>query len=157
MAIVPTGLKRSLASACLLGLLGFAGAALADTKGIIVNLDRAKIVKVPQGVQTMIIGNPLVADVTILKGNASMIVTGRSFGSTNLITLDSAGNTIEETMIRVVASDQSLVVMRGTSQESYSCNPRCAPTVALGDDSKFMSDSLANVKTRSSAALTGGK
>jgi hypothetical protein len=157
MAIVPTGFRPLLAGACLAGLLGFAGIALADTKGIVVNLDRAKIVKVPQGVQTMIIGNPLVADVTMLKGNSSMIVTGRSFGSTNLITLDSSGNTIDETMIRVVANDQSLVVLRGTSQESYSCNPRCAPTVALGDDGKYMGDSLANAKTRASAALTGNK
>ena len=157
MAIIPNGVASLIAGAFALGLLGSAGIAQAESQPIVVNLDRARIVKVPHGVQTMIIGNPLIADVTMLKGNTSMIVTGRSFGSTNLITLDATGNTVDETTIRVTAGEQSLVVMRGNSQESYSCNPRCAPTVALGDDPKFMGDSIANVKTRTGAALSGGK
>ena len=131
--------------------------ASAETKPIIVALDRAKIVKLQDGAQTLIIGNPLVADVTMLKGNSSMVVTGRGFGSTNLILLDGAGTPIEETTIKVIASEQSVVVLRGGSQESYSCNPRCAPVVALGDDTKFMGDSLNNAKTRATAAASGGK
>jgi hypothetical protein len=139
-----------------LALLGSI-AAHADAGGIVVSLDRARIVKVPAGTQTLIIGNPLVADVTMLKGNGSMVVSGRSFGTTNLISLDSSGNAIDETTIKVIASNQSLVVLRGTSQESYSCNPRCAPTVALGDDTKFMSEGITNVRTRTGAAMSGGK
>jgi len=147
---------RSLVGGLALALLGSI-AAHADAGGIVVSLDRARIVKVPAGTQTLIIGNPLVADVTMLKGNGSMVVSGRSFGTTNLISLDSSGNTIDETTIKVIASNQSLVVLRGTSQESYSCNPRCAPTVALGDDTKFMSEGITNVRTRTGAAMSGGK
>ncbi len=147
---------RSLAGGLALAVLG-SMAALADASGIVVSMDRARIVKVPTGTQTLIIGNPLVADVTMLKGNGSMVVTGRSFGSTNLISLDSSGNAIDETTIKVVAGNQSLVVLRGTAQESYSCNPRCSPTVALGDDTKFLAEGITNVKTRTGAALTGGK
>jgi hypothetical protein len=153
---------RSLFGALALTLLGTVAAAHADTrpldmKSIAVALDRAKIVKVPEGTQTLIIGNPLVADVTMLKGNGSMVVTGRSFGATNLIWLDSAGNSIGETMVKVSPAEQSMVVLRGLVQESYSCNPRCSPTVALGDDSKYMNDGIANVKSRNGAALAGGK
>lgn len=147
---------RSLAGGLALALLGSI-AAHADAGGIVVSLDRARIVKVPAGTQTLIIGNPLVADVTMLKGNGSMVVSGRSFGTTNLISLDSSGNAIDETTIKVIASNQSLVVLRGTAQESYSCNPRCAPTVALGDDTKFMSEGITNVRTRTGAAMSGGK
>ena len=147
---------RSLVGGLALALLGSI-AAHADAGGIVVSLDRARIVKVPAGTQTLIIGNPLVADVTMLKGNGSMVVRGRSFGTTNLISLDSSGNAIDETTIKVIASNQSLVVLRGTSQESYSCNPRCAPTVALGDDTKFMSEGITNVRTRTGAAMSGGK
>ncbi|HMN72092.1 MAG TPA: pilus assembly protein N-terminal domain-containing protein [Rhodoblastus sp.] len=147
---------RSLAGGLALAILGSI-AALADAGGIVVSLDRARIVKVPAGTQTLIIGNPLVADVTMLKGNGSMVVSGRSFGTTNLISLDSSGNAIDETTIKVVPGNQSLVVLRGTAQESYSCNPRCSPTIALGDDTKFMADGVGNVKTRTGAALTGGK
>ena len=151
------GLVRTLQSALALGVLLSSSVAYADTKPIIVNLDRARIVRVPEGTHTLIVGNPLVADVTMLKGNGSMVVTGRSFGATNMISLDSQGNAIDETMIKVTASEQSLIVMRGSAQESYSCNPRCAPTVALGDDGKFMNDSVNNIKTRNGAALSGGK
>ena len=146
----------SLAGGLALALVG-SMTALADAGGIVVAMDRARIVKVPAGTQTLIIGNPLVADVTMLKGNGSMVVSGRSFGSTNLISLDASGNAIDETTIKVIAGTQSLVVMRGTSQESYSCNPRCAPTVALGDDSKFLNEGIGNIKSRTGAALTGGK
>ena len=147
---------RSLVGGLALAVLGSA-AALADASGIVVSMDRARIVKVPTGTQTLIIGNPLVADVTMLKGNGSMVVSGRSFGTTNLISLDASGNAIDETTIKVIAGNQSLVVLRGTAQESYSCNPRCSPTVALGDDSKYMTDGVTNIKTRTGAALTGGK
>lgn len=147
---------RSLVGGLALALLGTI-AAHADAGGIVVSLDRARIVKVPAGTQTLIIGNPLVADVTMLKGNGSMVVSGRSFGTTNLISLDSSGNAIDETTIKVIASNQSLVVLRGASQESYSCNPRCAPTVALGDDTKFMAEGITNVRTRTGAAMSGGK
>ena len=147
---------RSLAGGLALAVLSTV-VAIADTSGIVVSLDRARIVKVPAGTQTLIIGNPLVADVTMLKGNGSMVVSGRSFGTTNLISLDSSGNAIDETTIKVIAGNQSLVVLRGSAQESYSCNPRCAPTVALGDDAKYLADGITNVKTRNGAALTGGK
>ena len=147
---------RSLAGGLALAVLGSV-AGLADASGIVVAMDRARIVKVPTGTQTLIIGNPLVADVTMLKGNGSMVVSGRSFGTTNLISLDASGNAIDETTIKVIAGNQSLVVLRGTAQESYSCNPKCSPTVALGDDSKFMTDGVTNIKTRTGAALTGGK
>mgnify|MGYP000866562355 CR=1 FL=1 len=150
-------LTHTIAAIAAWALIGVAAAQAAEANSIVVTLDRARIVKVPTGTQTLIIGNPLVADVTMLKNNGSMVVTGRSFGTTNLISLDASGNAIDEATIKVTPGAQSLVVMRGTAQESYSCNPRCAPTVALGDDAKFMNDGIANVKMRTGAALSGGK
>jgi len=157
MRINEFGLRRARQTALALCLVVPAGLAHADTKPIVVNLDRARIVRLPEGTHTLIVGNPLVADVTMLKGNGSMVVTGRSFGATNMISLDAQGNAIDETMIKVTASEQSLIVLRGSAQESYSCNPRCAPTVALGDDGKFMNESVNNIKARNGAAISGGK
>lgn len=124
---------------------------------VIVALDRAKMVKVPSGTQTMVIGNPLVADVTLLKGNDTMVLTGRSFGSTNLILLDASGTPIAESLVEVTDAPGALTVQRGNSRESYSCTPRCAPAIALGDDTKFLNENLGNVRTRAGAAATGGK
>lgn len=156
MSRCPSMFARSLAGAAL-AIGAMIGAVHAESAAISVTLDRARIVKVPAGTQTLIVGNPLVADVTMLKGNGSMVVTGRSFGTTNLISLDASGNSLDETTIKVLPGTQSLVVMRGMTQESYSCNPRCAPTVALGDDPKFMNDSIASAKTRTGAELSNGK
>ncbi len=122
---------------------------------ISVVLDRAKMIKVPDGTQTMIIGNPLIADVTLLKGNGSMVLTGRSFGSTNLILLDAGGTPIAESLVEVSYAPGALTMLRGGARESYSCTPRCAPAVALGDDTKFLGDTISNVRSRSGAATMG--
>lgn len=151
------GLTRLFAGVLALALAGSAESVRADSSPIVISLDRARIIKVPDGTQTLIIGNPLVADVTMLKGNGSMIITGRSFGVTNLISLDSGGKPIDEATIKVTPPEQSLVVMRGTQQESYSCNPRCSPVVTLGDDAKYMNDTIANAKARIGAVMSGGK
>ena len=151
-------MRRASIPACVALLLSFsvAGPAFA-VETITVALDRAKMIKVPDGTQTMVIGNPLVADVTLLKGNNSMVLTGRSFGTTNLILLDSSGTPIAESLVEVTHAPGALTVLRGTARESYSCTPNCAPAVALGDDTKYLNDTLGNVRTRAGAAATGGR
>ena len=58
----------------------------------------------PQGAATLIVGNPMIADVTMLKNNDTMVITGKGFGQTNLIAIDGAGSLIEEQQIRVLPS-----------------------------------------------------
>ena len=94
-----------------------------------VTLDEAKIAKVPDGTVTLVIGNPIVADVTMLKGSGAMVVTGKGFGETNLIALDAQGNVLDEKTIRVIPTDSTLIVQRGMERESYSCAPQCMPAV----------------------------
>ena len=102
-----------------------------------VTLDEAKIARVPEGTVTLVIGNPIVADVTMLKGSGAMVVTGKGFGETNLIALDSRGAVLDEKTVRVVPTNSTLVVQRGMERESYSCAPDCMPTVQLGDGKVF--------------------
>lgn len=142
---------------CFLLLAAGAAQAVEGADTIKVELDRAKIVKVSDSTQTLVVGNPLVADVTLLKGNGSMVLTGRSFGTTNLILLDGAGAPIAESLVQVTAAPGALTVLRGASRESYSCTPRCAPAVALGDDSKYLEGAIGNVRSRIGAAASGGK
>jgi len=113
-----------------------------------VSLDQARIVKVPERTQTLIIGNPSVADVTLLKNNGIMVVTGKGFGETNLIALDSNGEPVAESIVRVNGDSQNLVVQRGMERESYSCAPRCQPAVALGDSGKYMGDVASQIRAR---------
>jgi hypothetical protein len=132
--------RRSLFVLALLsGLAGALNAANAAAPAPVMSvmLDQAKIARIPEGTTTLVIGNPIVADVTMLKGSASMVVTGKGFGETNLIALDVQGNVLDEKTIRVVPSGSVLVVQRGAERESYSCAPQCMPTVQLGDGRMF--------------------
>jgi hypothetical protein len=150
-------LLGSMRRALFCGLFLFVSGVSADARErpIIVDIDYARVVKIPSGAQTLVIGNPLVADVTMLKSNQLMVITGKSFGTTNLIVLDSAGQQVGESMITVVPANDKLVVMRGPHRESYSCNPDCMPTVDLGDDHAYMGEVIAAVKLHDGSLAVG--
>ena len=99
-----------------------------------ITLDQAQVAKLPPNTATVVIGNPAIADITALKNNVGMIVTGKSFGHTNMIALDAAGNLIDEKQIHVEPVENVLVVQRGMIRESYACDPKCMPAAILGDD-----------------------
>ena len=141
-------LRRPFLLLAFLSSFGFAGASVAAPVPVLnVTLDQAKIAGIPDGTATLVIGNPIIADVTMLKGTGEMVVTGKGFGETNLITLDAQGNVLDEKIIRVVPTDSSLIVQRGMERESYSCAPQCMPTVQLGDG-KFFSDTSSQLSAR---------
>ncbi len=105
-----------------------------------ITVDQAQIAKLPSNTATVIIGNPMIADVTTLKNGAGIVVTGKGYGQTNLIALDTQGNIIDEKQIHVEPTNKVLVVQRGDSRQSYSCDPVCMPTAVLGDDTKVFVD-----------------
>lgn len=102
-----------------------------------VTVDHAKVIRLPDRTQTVIVGNPMIADVTVQQ-NGILIVTGKSFGVTNLIALDGAGALLAESSVRVqAAGDSVVVVQRGLERESYSCTPNCQPSLQLGDSQNY--------------------
>lgn len=136
MLSVP-GSRWSAAGAVLsLGIMiGTTAPALA-LDSITVQTDRAQVLKLPPRATTIVIGNPMIADVSVQK-NGSMVVTGKSYGTTNLIAQDPNGAVIGESLIRVEAATDGVVVLqRGLERETYSCTPRCQPTLSLGDEQK---------------------
>lgn len=114
------------------------GAGIAvDNGAFVVHVDHAKVVRLPERTQTVIVGNPIIADVTVQR-NGILVVTGKSFGTTNMIALDGAGALLAESMISVQAPQDSVVtVQRGLNRESYSCTPTCQPSLQLGDNPGF--------------------
>jgi len=120
-----------------------------------VTIDQAKIAKVPAGTATLVIGNPMIADVTMLKGGVGMVVTGKGFGQTNLIAIDADGNILDEKQLRVEPGNSVLVVQRGDSRASYSCNPNCMPTVQLGDDEKVFGEAGGQIQAHNGFAAPG--
>jgi len=132
-----------------------ASPARAATDVIAVTLDQAKIARLPHGAATLIVGNPMIADVTMLKNNNTMVITGKGFGQTNLIAIDAAGSLLEEQEIEVLPSKGLVVLQSGSSRMSYACNPVCMPTLQLGDDDKTFTEAGTQISTRNGYA-TGG-
>jgi hypothetical protein len=149
-------LKTILPCLAFLVALGAGAALAAETASpddvLRVTIDQAKVAKVPAGTATLVIGNPMIADVTMLKGGVGMVVTGKGFGQTNLIAIDADGNILDEKQLRVEPGNNTLVVQRGESRSSYSCNPNCMPTVQLGDDEKVFGDAGAQIQARNGFA-----
>jgi hypothetical protein len=103
------------------------------TEVITVVLDQARIAKLPERVTTLVIGNPLIADVSLQAGGL-LVLTGKGYGVTNLVALDREGAVLSEFLVQVQGATENIVVVyRGDARESYSCTPVCEPRISLGD------------------------
>jgi hypothetical protein len=118
-------------------LITFAAAApAAAAEPIFVPMDQARIVKIPDRAATLVIGNPLVADVTVERGGVA-VVTAKGHGTTNIVVLDADGIVLMERPIEVKEpAGPIVVVVRGSTRQTYSCTPECSALVALGDTGK---------------------
>lgn len=148
------GRRRRLAASALLSATMLAAfPALAAT--FTVNVDQAQIMRLPDKVATIVIGNPLIADASLQSGGI-LVVTGKGYGSTNLLAMDRAGKIVMDTTVQVVgpAGGDLVVVYKGIARESYSCSPECSPRMTLGDDNKYFTDTLGQVGTRTNQAQT---
>jgi len=143
--------RVSLACAAIAVALISGNAAL-GAETIVVRLDQAKIARLPSGVSTIVVGNPLIADVSLQQGGL-MVITGKGYGATNLIALDRGGNLLSEQAIQVQGpSDNVVVVYRGIDRESYSCTPRCERRITLGDSSDFFDSTINQAASRNGRA-----
>lgn len=145
------GLRRVAALAAAL-LTGAVGSASAADRAVTVLLDRAQIMRFPPSTETVVVGNPIIADVTMLRNSGEVILTGRGYGDTNLLFLDGSGRLLSETALRVREPPSMVVVQRGADRETYACQPRCQPTVTLGDNHDFFRENVKDVKTRNGLA-----
>jgi hypothetical protein len=117
-------------------------------------LDQAAIVRLPERVATIVIGNPLIADVSVQAGGM-MVLTGKGYGMTNIVALDRAGNVLMDRAVEVVGpQDNVVIVYRGASRESYSCAPMCERRITLGDTPDFFDATIGQTGTRNARAQT---
>ena len=132
----------------------FIGCAAVPSLGadISVVLDRATLMKLPDQVGTVVVGNPLIADVSIQPGG-QLVVTGKGYGVTNLIALDRSGKVLLEKTVEVQGPKEDvLVVYRGVERESYSCTPNCEKRITLGDAQIYFDATLAQAGNRTNQA-----
>jgi hypothetical protein len=139
-----------------LGLLAgalFATAAQAET--VTVNVDQATVLKLPDRVATIVIGNPLIADASLQSGGL-LVVTGKGYGGTNLVALDRDGRVVMDKYVQVLgpSGDNLVVVYKGVERESYSCAPQCERRITLGDSTTYFTSTLTQTTARNGGAQT---
>lgn len=143
-------------AALIVGLAGFAVPAAAND--LVVRYDQSSLLRLPRNVGEVIIGNPSIADVTVQGGNM-LVVTGKTFGITNVIALDSERNVIQDQRIVVQRDDDGIVnLVRAGSRQSFTCTPECSPTLTIGDETTYfdMISRHASVKTKFSDSSSEG-
>lgn len=90
-----------------------------------VSMNQARVLKLDRAVSKVIVGNSKVADATVADAT-TIVLTGRSFGTTNLVLLDAEGNAIVDERILVSIDEGNTVrVYRQTSRSVLSCSPSC--------------------------------
>jgi Flp pilus assembly secretin CpaC len=105
----------------------------AKAADLVVAYDQSQLLRLPRPVASVIIGNPSIADVAIQGGNL-LVVTGKTFGVTNIIALDAERNIIQDQRIIVQRDEVRTVnLTKGGLRQSYSCTPTCSPTLILGE------------------------
>ena len=125
----------------------------AKEDSLAVTIDQARVIKIPPGTDMLIVGNAAIADVTLLKAVGTVIiVTGKSYGETNFIALDTKKNVLREWQVQVIGGKNALTVQRGMDRQTYSCAPLCQPSARLGDDAKYFDDVLKQAKDHSAQA-----
>lgn len=140
-------------------------AAAADP--ILVPLDQAKLMQLPERAATVVVGNPLIADVSIQPGGLA-VITGKGYGATNFIVLDRSGAVLSEKTVDVQGpSDKTVVVYRGFTRQTYSCTPDCERRITLGDtgqdyldintvDKDYFAKTVEQTTVRNAQATTAG-
>jgi hypothetical protein len=114
-------------------------------------LDQAKLVRLPDRVATIVIGNPVIADATVQNG--MMVITGKGYGTTNIIALDRSGAVLLETSVSVEGPRANVVVVyKGVERESYSCTPNCERRLTLGDGGAFFELTATQIGARNGLA-----
>ncbi|MGA7676025.1 MAG: pilus assembly protein N-terminal domain-containing protein [Rhizomicrobium sp.] len=110
------------------------GAAQARAASVAVALDEVRMVAFDKPVSTLYVGNPAIADITMIDKRHAFIL-GKAFGATNIVALDASGTEVSNQQVVVFGSDTAIVTLqRGTAQVTYSCvASRCEPSPQPGD------------------------
>ncbi len=121
-----------------------------------VSLDQTVSLALSHPAASVALGNATVADVTVSDAN-TLLITGKAFGTTNLLVMDRNGQTILQTQL-VVAADNvgQLTIYRGNGTNTYSCVEKCRPAPVVGDAADFYSNTMGTIQSKAATAA-GGK
>jgi hypothetical protein len=117
-----------------------------------VTLDQTVSLSLARPAASVALGNATVADVTVSDAS-TLLITGKAFGTTNLLVLDRNGATILQTQL-VVSADSvgQLTIYRGSGTNTYSCVEKCRPAPVVGDAADFYSNTMGTIQSKAATA-----
>lgn len=136
-------MRQLLAITFALGLAGLAAETKAQTYAyearayagggaLTVPMDQGVKILFASAARDVVVGNPAVADVTML-GSSAAVVMGKAYGVTSVSAFDAAGRSVFSRQVIVApASEGRIAVYRGVQQNNFVCGSSCEalPTAA---------------------------
>jgi Flp pilus assembly secretin CpaC len=102
----------------------------AQSASLNVDIDQARRVQLRGAAASVIVGNPQIADVTVVDAN-TLYITGKGYGVTEVVAVDPIGRTVFQSQIVVTAGDGGgrVRVWRGAAATEMACASSCSPSV----------------------------
>jgi Flp pilus assembly secretin CpaC len=144
-------MRCSYVSSFVFGVVLWSSVASSQAADIGITMDEARLVRMPDRVATIVIGNPAIAD-AIVQSSGWMVITGKSYGMTNIVALDRAGSILMEKTIEVQTPRDVVVVYRGIERNTYACSPDCGPRLTLGDNNGYFTGLAGAITARNGLA-----
>lgn len=123
-----------------LATLAVAGSAVAQSAApMTVGIDRSQRISLRGAVSSVIVNNPLIADVTVVDAN-TLVIQGKGYGQTEILAVDAIGRTLFQNQI-IVSGGQSgsLRVWRGGQATEMACAATCSPSLRVYDNAQAAS------------------
>jgi Flp pilus assembly secretin CpaC len=107
---------------------------------LVVNFDQSTLLQLSRPADLVIVGNPSIADVAIQSGTL-LVITGKSFGITNIIVMDAERKVIQDQRLMVRRDEEKVVNLhRGKDRQTWNCTGgQCNPSMTVGDDPIYFS------------------
>lgn len=103
---------------------------MAQSASLNVEIDQARRVQLRGPAGSVIVGNPAIADVTVVDSN-TLYITGKGYGVTEIVAVDAIGRTVFQSQVVVTAGDGGgrVRVWRGGTATEMACASSCSPSV----------------------------
>ena len=111
----------------MIAALGAISTAAEAAPALMAPINQSIPINLPRGTRDVLIGNPAIADVSVLDSGKAVLV-GKGYGVTNLVIIDQLGRTVLNRQVVVAAPTGNVSVIRGAKVEDYACASRCEPT-----------------------------
>jgi Flp pilus assembly secretin CpaC len=120
-------------------------------------IDQAALVRLERPAQEIVVGNPSIADVSVQSGKV-LVVTGKSYGQTNLIVMDPDGKVIVNR--KLIVQDPrtgSVTLYKGSARYTLDCAPNCTTPLVIGDAEDHFEVISKEIKTKQGISQTSAE